>query len=410
MKIRIYPTETEFSFIEKIALAMYFIFEINVELIAHKSLYVAVVLFLFVVMALFGRFRLPVNQYFMWTVFWMFVVLISVLYSIAPSTTFTAVLTLGARALAFLSIFSRVRTKELLRSVLKILLVVEFVNVLYVLSQIDITMLGSKRIGALMNMDSDVTWNSNTLSGVLSVCVIAALALLRNHAVKYRGLTIITTLFYSVLILLSGSRQGLLILVGVPLTYLLLSSNYKNALGRVVMIAAVMLVTYFVIMKIPPLYNMIGRRMEALIQNMLNHGSSDLSIAGRVKLINYGLNWILESPVWGHGMYTFKEQLQMSYGYEMYAHNNYIEVLFGTGLIGLAAYYSLHISMLLRSFRIRYPHWQIVVSSLLIMMGADMVTVSFKKFAFQFALLVLSLLMQIGIQNTGYDSIEQIKG
>ena len=410
MKIRIYPAETEFSFIEKIALAMYFIFEINVELIAHKGLYVAVVLFLFVVMALFGRFRLPVNQYFMWTVLWMFVVLISIFYSIAPSATFTAVLTLGARAVAFLSIFSRVRTKELLCSLLKILIVVEFFNVLYVMSQIDITMLGSKRIGALMNMDSDVTWNSNTLSGVLSVCVIAALGLLRNHAVKNRGLTIITTLFYTVLILLSGSRQGLLLLVGVPLTYLLLSSNYKNAISRVVTIAAVMLITYFVIMKIPPLYNMIGRRMEALIQNMLNHGSSDLSIAGRVKLINYGLNWILESPVWGHGMYTFKEQLQMSYGYEMYAHNNYIEVLFGTGLIGLAAYYSLHISMLLRSFRIRYPHWQIVVSSLLIMMAADMVTVSFKKFAFQFALLVLSLLMQIGIQNTGYDSIEQIKG
>lgn len=407
MKLRVRSTDTELSFFETLALAIYFMVEINVELAVHRPIYIAAVLFLVLSILLSNRSYWRVNYYMVWTILWLSVVGFSMFWSIYPSTTFTAFLTVGARGLAFISIISRVNTKELLIRIVKILFIVEFFNILYVLSKVNVFMLGSKRIGAIVNMDSDITWNSNTISAVLAECVNISLYLLRKWEIKNRKLTILVTAFYSVIILLCGSRMGLFLLIGVPLVWLGLSSNIRNFLFRVIGVIAIISIVYMMIMYIPALYNVLGRRVSALILGILGRGSGDLSMVGRSNLVSYGIDWIIERPIFGYGMYTYKDQLLTYFGYSMYSHNSYIEIMFGTGIIGLISYYSLYLYMLVQSMKYKYRNWPIVCSSIIVIMIAEMATVSFKKFAFQFALVIVFLIHREGkeeLKNNDYQT------
>lgn len=396
MKVRIRSTDTELSFIEIIAFAVYFMVEINVELAIRRPVYIAAVLFLFLSILFSGRTRWSLNYYMIWTILWALIVGFSYFYSISPSSTFTAFLTVGARGLAFVSVLSRVNTRQLLIKVLKILFVVEFFNILYVMTKVNILLLGSRRIGQIVNMDSDVTWNSNTISAVLAECVNIALYLLKKDDVEHKKLMTAVTVFYAVIILLCGSRMGLLLLLGVPLVWLGLSSNLRNVVFRLLGIGAIIAAIYFMIMYIPALYNVLGRRVSALVLGILGRNTADYSMIDRSNLVSYGLDWIANRPVLGHGMYTFKEQMLWRFGYSKYAHNSYVEVLFGTGAVGLAVYYSVYFYLLFQSVKLKYKNWQIVCSSVIVIMIAEMATVSFKKFAFQFAIAVLFMVHRDG--------------
>ena len=406
MKLRIQSTDTDFSCLETLTLALYFMTEINVELSVHRSIYITAVLSLVLSILLSNKLHWEVNYYMVWTGLWLSIVGCSMIWSIYPSTTFTAFLTVGARGLTFISIISRVNTKELLIKLVKILFIVEFLNILYILSKVNISLLGSKRIGTIINMDSDITWNSNTISAVLAECVSIAFFLLKKGDIKKRKIAVFVTLFYSVIILLCGSRMGLLLLIGVPLLWLLVSSNIRNIVFRVIGAIAIIIVAYLIIMNIPALYNVLGRRVSALILGILGRGTGDQSMVGRSNLLRYGIEWISEKPIFGHGMYTYKDQLFTNIGISMYSHNSYIEILFGTGIIGIIIYYSLYLYLLFQSINYKYTNWSIVCSTIIIIMVAELATVSFKKFAFQFALTVIFLIHREGKKELKYNTYQ----
>lgn len=399
MKLRIRATDTDLSAIEAIAFAMYFLMEINVELFVRRPIYIAAVLFLVFVLIVSNRTRYRITSYVTWTILWVIMVAFSILYSIQPSTTITALLTVAARGLVFVTILSRINSYETLCKVLKILIFVEFFNLLYILYRVDIFTIGRTRIGAKsILIDSDASWNSNSISAVLVGCTMYALALLHNNQVRHRLLTMITVILYSIVILLCGSRMGLLLLVGVPFAWLGISSNHRNfffrLIGAVIGAAAV----YYIVMYIPGVYQVLGRRIETLLLNLMGQNVTDGSIIDRQNLISHGLDWFAERPFLGFGMYTFKERLLWQYGYSRYAHNSYIEVLVGTGIVGIIVYYWHYIYLIVKSWRFKYKHWQIVLAAMIVIMVAEMATVSFKNFTFQFALVVISIVQKLGLE------------
>ena len=68
----------------------------------------------------------------------------------------------------------------------------------------------------------------------------------------------------------------------------------------------------------------------------------DSSDTARIMLLEKGLLYGMESPLWGNGYYSFAHLLMMDYGSFMYSHNNFVESFVGGGVMGFLMYYSLY--------------------------------------------------------------------
>jgi O-antigen ligase len=91
----------------------------------------------------------------------------------------------------------------------------------------------------------------------------------------------------------------------------------------------------------------------------------DNSYRTRTEMIQQGLHLWGQSPLFGNGLDAF-EGLS---GYETYAHNNYVELLCGLGLIGTLLFYALYAQVLFRAARaprfLRLYCWIFILTLLL---------------------------------------------
>ena len=84
------------------------------------------------------------------------------------------------------------------------------------------------------------------------------------------------------------------------------------------------------------------------IFDIIKGSSDDLSVNSRSKMVSFGMTCFMEKPLLGHGIDAFKSLYPLK---EAYAHNNYVELLVDTGIIGLILYYSLFITAGVKTFK-----------------------------------------------------------
>ena len=401
MRIRLKSTYENFSILEEAAFFLYFLIEVNIELFAYRALYIFSVVFLTFALLFSGKAAIRITKYTVWTACWAILVAFSLSYTISKSSTTLALLTILARALVFFAIGARVRNERLLENMLKILVAVEFFNILYILSRINI-LSGIQRIGRFsIESDSDNTWNSNGIASDLALCIMCLLALIRNHAVKHRTVAYLLVILFVPVGILCGSRMGLLLIVGPPLLWVFLTADRKTVVWKYGAIILAAVAAYFIVFKIPVVYNILGVRVERLLFRLQGRDVVDKSINERSSLVVYGMAWFKQKPILGYGMFSFRAMIAgVLNGRSIYAHNNYVETLFGTGIVGFVCYYWLYAYLLFKSFnnRKRYRHWAIVTAGIIVIIIAEFATVSFKKFAFQFAVFLLFLVMTFDYQ------------
>ncbi len=149
---------------------------------------------------------------------------------------------------------------------------------------------------------------------------------------------------------MSGGRKY--IVIPVLFFYILLLFK-KDAKGRkhiikyTLIIAAVVFLIWKLIMNVPTLYEVIGIRMEGLLSFITGEGSNTVSSdKTRSIMIEGGLKKWVESPVWGYGFDSFKHYNRTLTGHFYYSHNNFVELLYNTGIIGFVLYYWYYAKML----------------------------------------------------------------
>ena len=401
MKLSINRNSHEgFTTFELIALFLYFMVEINVELFVHRPLYIAIVVLTYfaLLMNMHGRFK--TSMYFLWTVGWSLAIAFSLLYSINRSYTFTALLTVLSRGILFTLLISRINNYNQVVRLLKLFIFCVILNTLYILYRVDVTTLGVSRIGA-RTIESDVTWNSNSIGTLLafSVFVIILLIVRKQYQGPMKSFMILVTIGFSIIILLCGSRVALLLVLALPLLYYLLTSNVRNGIKRILFITLALVGTFWILINITPVYNVLGSRIERLVYNILGIRTTvDGSISSRNMLIRYGMEWFKESPIWGFGMYTFMQKSAAITYYAWYAHNNYLEIAVGLGVIGLVIYYWYYIYILRNAFRDKSHNGRLVLSTIIVILIAEYGTVAFKSFIYQFAICLLSIMITLSKQ------------
>lgn len=194
-------------------------------------------------------------------------------------------------------------------------------------------------------LGSETEINANMLA-MLCVYSMVLCWYLMQGAEKKTGYKV-KIVFYIATILLTGSRKGLLMILIAILVVNALQGQRKfiKSLFITLLVGAALL---FLVMNVDFLYDIIGSRVENLFDFLTEGSTEEGSLTTRNDLVERGMELVRLKPWTGYGYDCFKVVSGIGWGegFFLYSHNNYIELLFSGGIIGLVLYY-IPIAMLL---------------------------------------------------------------
>ena len=232
------------------------------------------------------------------------------------------------------------------------------------------------------------TGNSNKLANVMIISIFSSLVFLSFSTTKgwfkiYNYLSIMLS-FY--LVVLTVSKKAMIL---APLMILLSFSVKSLRLKNIILFFIVAYVGYKVAEQyvdmdyLATVYELVEKRFMGMLDTF--HGQSgDQSSEERAHLISGGLDAFANHPFIGIGLNNFR----VFFG--KYAHNNYIELLVGIGIIGMILFYTIYAFLIQKVYQMdasnlrRYFGGMIIV--LLVM---DMATVTYYNKLILFVLLFM---------------------
>lgn len=237
-------------------------------------------------------------------------------------------------------------------------------------------------------------WGKDRVGGIgffytnviaLNLALAAICSLYLSLKSKKRVIYYLITLVFFVAIIFSGSRLPLAIVcAGFILLLLLNNSRMSNKLILIPIIAVFTYYLYTFFISNPFLYSIIGSRIEGFINIFTGSGIIEASAYERYNLILLAINMFEKHPLLGYGLGNFK-----SYNpFGLYAHNNYLEIATGVGIIGCAIYYSLHIYIIKKLVGSKLKESITFLAIILVLLLSDLAAVTYVEESFQIMLVI----------------------
>lgn len=202
---------------------------------------------------------------------------------------------------------------------------------------------------AFLNSRATGSISANSVGMFSAFGIFFAYALYRENR-KARWLLLST--FNLCIALLSASRKAIMVIALVALLLAVLDSENKDSFGKfskVALLVVFLLIAAFLVMNVPFLYELVGIRLEGMINGFFGSGRNiDASTKTRMDLVAFGIDWFREKPFLGYGADGFRHLMSAFHPGQtaFYAHNNYVELLVSYGLIGMIAYYFIYLRLL----------------------------------------------------------------
>lgn len=197
------------------------------------------------------------------------------------------------------------------------------------------------------------------------------------------------------------SRKSIIALVlGLIAMIILMNAKKKNWIVSLFKIIVSLVVFYFILKMLLSLEIFTGltKRLDLLFQTLISPESVDAetSAATRLNFINIGFDYFSQKPILGYGFSTSNIILSREAMQNTYFHNNYIELLFCGGIIGLFLYYANYVYLLYslvkyRKFSQKENDLCIIILIIMLIMDLGCVTYSNKNQYFYFMTFYINL-------------------
>jgi len=279
---------------------------------------------------LFTKKRIIFNYYLFIHLLFIIVCTFSVLFAIDQGIAISKVRTLVLIYLPMIALVNYVDSFKKLKILIVSFIYAGFFTSVYILITSDFSQL--KRYGSELG-------NVNVIGMIIGISVTFCFFSIIEEK-KYRYSLLLLIMLATVL--LTGSRKALLLIIMniIIILYLNNKKGLKKKLKFFVISMAFLLVCFYLIFEIPLFYQIIGRRIENLFVFALGGDVNEGSVYTRAYMIEVGLKMFKERPIIGHGINNYKILFSgVIGGRETYSHNNIIELMVGTGLIGVLLYY-----------------------------------------------------------------------
>lgn len=243
------------------------------------------------------------------------------------------------------------------------------------------------------------TGNANLLGLVMVLSIVASIIYLYKEKTTNVFFTyyLYANMFFAIyMIMLTVSKKGILFGAGIIIVYLLLSIKDPKSLIRMLTIGflAIIAFLYFVdVASIIDSFVKVMARFDAFqteLQGLDRQGST----AERLRLIYFGLEHFTEAPILGHGVDNYRNY----YPNGQYAHNNFIEVLFDLGLIGIVMFYAMYFIVIRSVFKIKDIHLKIII--LIVLINAVMIDMARVSYDDKLTIYLLAFFSVLAEQNS----------
>lgn len=290
------------------------------------------------------------NNYIIWSIINWGYFASSFYWSSYPSNTMSMVITYGIVCICVSSLYYLITyTNTTLYKCFRVYIISSIIMALYVIIRFGINLTSSDR-----EFYSQYGLNLNILGLGCAVSIILAFYFYKIEiSYKHRNLYKYIILFSMFVVLISGSKKALLLPLIVFMIYNYVKVPARKKLNIIIFSCILIIAGYYILMKIPILYNSIGIRLEGMFNAVLNDGKIDNSTKGRLQFIEYGLILIARKFWFGYGLASYAPMYASTHigEYASYSHNNYIELMVSGGVIGLIIHYSFYLYLLIKLYK-----------------------------------------------------------
>lgn len=289
-------------------------------------------------------------------------------------------------------IYNIIKQYNLLNTFLNGILLGAFVNFIFVLGIVPapfpiIDINGLRYFGTL--------GNPNTLSLIMVTSMLSSMIYLRRAEkinkilYYYQYFNILISMY---IIFLTVSKKG--IFAGTLLLSIFIFLNMKTPknffkLAFFIGIGATILLNYVNLDDFFTFYDRIIHRFTAMQTSLSSGNNLGTSTGERMYFIELGLKYFTEKPLIGYGINNFNMVART------YSHNNYVELLFGVGLIGTLIFYSIYFQLFKIVFFMKDYYLKVIfIAYILILLILDMANVSYGSKILLYTLIYLYILAE----------------
>ena len=272
--------------------------------------------------------------------------LISAFFALDQSISISKIKTLILIFIFMISFINYIDTVQKLKKIINYFVYSGFIASIYMLVNSDFSRI--TRFGEELG-------NVNAVGMIIGISVTFSFYILLTKK-KYTHIFFI--LIMIITILLTGSRKSLLFIFinMIIVIYLRNRKSFKAKFKFILSTILILMILYYLVFNIELFYQIVGKRIENMFDFVLGEGTNEGSLNMRAYMIKVGIDMFKSNPVIGYGIDNYRVLFNVvPGGRETYAHNNYIELMVGTGIFGVVIYYITHIFVLNELFK-NYRH------------------------------------------------------
>lgn len=362
-------------------------------------MYFSQLLFLFfILIRYFKKKELRVSDYALFNFSFLVFSMISVAWATSYNQWYSAFISLFQITIICILLSDYLDTDIKINKILNYFLISSIIMVIYLVINTPITdwvdaMQASTDASTSENrIGPSIGFQPNALGMICGFTIVIWLYFMTNQK-KYKNISIIMILTLMGILLFTKSRKAFITAVFGLIMYWILYKPRKKAIFLILIIMTLgLLLTLWLIMNVPFLYNIFGFRLIGIFGLFDSSISQDASVTTRGDMVQIGIDLFKERPINGVGFGNFSYYYFHSYNgwAETYAHNNYVELLSSTGIVGTVLYYLVPFSMIFSLIK----NWKVFIN------------INRKLTAFLFTIITLRLIMDYGMVSYDHEFIQ----